>query len=52
VGRFHGPDAFLQPVEQRKIVSGAAKNCLAKVNVSLDETWYDGAASGVNDDIG
>ena len=49
---FHGPDALLQPVDQREIVSGAAKERLAKMNVSLNKAGDNGAAGGVDNRVG
>ena len=51
VRRLHGPDTLLQPIEQREIVGGATKDCLAEVNVSLDETRYDRTTGGIDHNI-
>jgi hypothetical protein len=48
---FHRPDAFLEPVEQRQVVGGAAKYGLAKVNVGLNKTRKNRATGGVNNNI-
>jgi hypothetical protein len=36
--RFHRPDPLSQPIHQRAIVRVASKECLAKMNVSLNES--------------
>jgi hypothetical protein len=38
MGGFHGPNTLLEPIDEREIVGGAAKDRLAEVNVSLNET--------------
>jgi hypothetical protein len=48
---FHGPHAFLKPVEQRQIVSGATEYCLTKVNVRLHKAGEDDTTCGINDDV-
>ena len=48
---LHWPNAFLEPVEQRQIVGGAAEYGLAKVNVRLNETRKDNATSRINDSV-
>lgn len=48
---FHGPDALLQPVDEREIVSSAAKDRLAKMDVGLDKARNHGAPLGVNNSV-
>jgi hypothetical protein len=48
---FHRPDAFLEPVEQRQVVSSATKYGLAKVNMGLNKTRKDRATGGVDDNV-
>src|SRR6185369_899126 len=52
VGRLHGPNALLQPVDKCEIICRAAKECLAKVNVSLDETRNYRAVASVDYNVG
>ena len=49
---LHGPYTLPQPIDQREIVSSAAKECLAKMNVSLNKARNDGAISGIDYGIG
>jgi len=48
VRRFHRPHALLQPVNQREIVSSAAKQSLTKVNVRLHKTRQYRATGGID----
>jgi hypothetical protein len=50
--RLHRPDAFTEPVNQGKIIRRAAKQRLAKMNVSLHETWQKEETARVNNFIG
>ena len=50
--RFHGPDALLQPVDECEIVSGAAKDRLAKMDVRLNKAGDHRAATGVDNCVG
>jgi hypothetical protein len=51
VRRFHGPHAFFEPIDQRQIISSAAKERLTKMNVRLHKTGNDGAPFGVDHDV-
>src|SRR5688572_32604330 len=48
VRRFHGPHALLQPVNQREVISSAAKERLAKMNVRLNEAREDRKSTRLN----
>jgi hypothetical protein len=48
VRRLERPDAALEPVEKRQVVRHPAKERLAEVHVSLDETGDDGASRRVD----
>src|SRR5689334_16504210 len=50
--RFHRPHAFLQPVDQRQVISRPAKQSLTKMNVSLDETRNDGTTTRIDNHVG
>ena len=52
VRRLHGPDALLQPIDEGEIVSGAAKDCLAEMDVRLYKARDDGAVSGIDRSVG
>ena len=45
---LHRPDARLQPVEQGEIIGVAAEQCLAKMNVRLDEARQEIRSATVN----
>jgi hypothetical protein len=48
VGRLHGPYTLPQPVNEGEVIGGAAKNCLAEMNVSLYEAGDNRAIRGVD----
>jgi hypothetical protein len=52
MGCFHGPNTFLEPIEQRKIISSPAKKSLAQVNMGLNESGQNSTAGSVNNRIG
>src|SRR5215510_3231814 len=47
--RFQGPDARLQPIDQREIIRCTSKQGLAKVDVRLDEAGDNHSALRFND---
>src|SRR6266550_1216984 len=48
MGGLQRPDTPFQPLEQRHIVGGAAKHCLTEMNVGLNKSRQEIAASGVD----
>ena len=48
---FHGPHAFLKPVEQRQVVCCATKESLAKMNMRLNKAGKNDATPDVDDDV-
>src|SRR5438552_6069653 len=49
---LHGPHAFLQPINQRKVIRGSTKKCLAKMYVRLHKTRQHCAIIRVDNNIG
>ena len=48
---LHGPDTLPQPINQREIISSAAKDRLAKMNVRLHKTGNHDTAAGIDHDV-
>jgi hypothetical protein len=49
---FHGPDTLFEPIDESKIVSRAAKECLTEMNMCLNETWNDCTTASIDHYVG
>src|SRR5687768_5221321 len=47
--RFHRPDPLFKPIDEGQIIGGAAKQSLAKMQMSLDESGQYRATAGLDD---
>src|SRR6185503_20900491 len=49
---FHWPDALFEPIDESKIIGGAAKDCLTEMNVCLNETGNNRTTVSIDHRVG